>query len=333
MTESLALARPLALLGLALVALYGLWRWRALGRDAVPYAPLQFRRPRTGRRRLGRLLVPAEMALLAAVVVAIAGPYRETRLELFEDEGIDIVLALDVSLSMLATDFPPTRLDALRRIAGDFIARVGGDRVGLMIFARDAFVQTPLTTDRAVIEQLLAGVTVHTIDQDKSGGTAIGDALLAAAEFLDRGRVEGRDQALILITDGESNMGSEPALGARYLRHLGIDFAAIGIGGEEPVQVLVDGEPLGGDTPYLAYLDDAELRGIAELAGGSYYRATDVGALEAIFAELSRLERAPLEVRTVVSRRYYASLLAVPTLVLFVLHLVLAGHVLRRPLR
>lgn len=335
MTESWSFAQPAVLWALTSLFGYGMLRsWQRRG-ERVPYAPLQYRKPSRSAsdRVLSFLQLPLELLLMALVIVGLAGPHRTTDLELIEDEGIDVVLVLDVSLSMLAEDFEPNRLEALREIARDFIARGGSHRVGVVIFAKDAFVQTPLTTDHRVLLELLGGVTVDTLDQALSGGTAIGDALLVAADHLERTRVEGRDQAVVLITDGESNMGSEPELGARFLRHLGARFYAIGIGGEEPIEVFVDGERLGGDDPYLAFLDDTELRETAEAAGGLFYRATDVGALEDIFSELSRLESAPLEVRLVQVRDFYTRYFALAALPLFFAHLWLGGVRLRRPIR
>ncbi len=335
MSQAWTFAHPSVLW--ALTSLFGYamlrsWQRRA---DRTPYPPLQYRRPRAAglTRLLSLLELPLELLLLAVVIVGLAGPHRRTDLELIEDEGVDVVLVLDVSLSMLAADFPPNRLEALRTIARDFIARSGSHRVGLVIFARDAYVQTPLTTDHRVLLELLEGVTVDTLDQALSGGTAIGDALLVTAQHLESRKIEGRDRAVVLITDGESNMGSEPELGARFLRHMGARFYAIGIGGEEPIEVFVDGERLGGDSPYLAFLDDTQLEGLAAVAEGSYYRATDVGALEDIFGELSRLESAPLEVRVVEVRDFHTRYFALAALPLFLAQLWLGGVKLRRPLR
>ena len=149
----------------------------------------------------------------------------------------------------------------------------------------------------------------------------------------EKAKVEGRDQAVVLITDGESNLGADPELAARYLRQLDVRLYAIGVGGEEPVEVVFEGRRVGGDTPYLAYLDDTQLRAVAAAADGRFYRAADVGALEDVFAELSRLESAPLELRTVELRESRASYLALAALPLFAAVLVLGGVVARRPLR
>lgn len=332
MTEALHLSHPWFLLGLLLLPLYAYLRLRLLRRDAVPHPPLQYR-PQAGRRWAARSRIPVELLLVAVAVVALAGPHQTNRLELVDDEGVDVMLVLDVSLSMLAEDFPPNRLEALRRIARDFITRSGSHRVGIVIFGKDVFVQSPLTTDRRVLLSLLDSVTVHAIDQARSGGTAVGDALLVAADRLGKARIEGRGQAVVLITDGESNLGVDPVVAARYVRHQDVRLYAIGIGGDEPMEVYFEGRRVGGDTPYLAYLDDTQLRAVAEEAEGSYFRAADVGALEEIFAHLSRLESAPVEVRTVEIRRFHTSYLALAALPLFALHLVLGGLVARRPYR
>lgn len=328
MTELLELSRVSVLWALALLPVYALVRLRYLRADLIPYAPLQHGRHKPHARLARRLLLPLELLLLTLVIVGIAGPYRRTELELIEDEGIDVALVLDVSLSMLAEDFPPNRLEALRGIAREFIQRSGSSRVGVVIFAKDTYVQTPLTTDHGVLLPLLDSVTVHTLNQQSSGGTAIGDALLATAEMLERSRVEGRDQALILITDGESNSGVDTSLAARYVNQLGIRLYAIGIGGDEPMEVEFEGTTL----DYLAVLDDTQLRAIAELSEGRYYRASEVDALEEVFVELSRLESTPLEVRLVDIRRYLTDLAALALLPLFALCLFLGGR-LRRPLR
>lgn len=336
MSSEIGFEHPLALWLLAALPLVVWWRLRFTRRASVPYPPLQYRAKRASRgpRGLARhLLVPVEGLLLSLLVLGLAGPFERQEVELFEEEGVDVVLALDISLSMLAADFPPNRLEVLRQIAGDFISRSGGNRVGVLVFAKDTFVHSPLTTDHGTLRSLLDGVRVEAIDQQKSGGTAVGDALLAAAEHLRREKIDGRDQVIVLITDGESNMGMEPVLAARYVHHHGIRLHAIGIGGDEPVEVIVDGRRLGGDDPYLAVLDETELRAVSEASQGRFYRATEVGVLERVFSEISRLERAPLEVRRLEVRAPLARLAALWAWFALLSHLVLAGLIVRRPIR
>jgi len=334
--ESIHLARPWALGLLALIVPYVLLRYRIIKKSAMAYAPVQYHRgPRGGRVALyGSLAL--EALILCLLFSALAGPYTESEREIIKEEGIDVALALDVSASMQAADFPPNRLEALKRIAADFVKRSGGNRIAVYVFARDVFTQTPLTTDHSVLLDLLGGISFGIISHTRggSGGTAIGDALLAAAEGLLRNRVRGRDQVIILVTDGENNCGIDPLLAARFVRTKNIRFHVIGLGGDKPVQVFVGGRPfitvLG--KPLMTSLDDTRLRQITVTAGGRYFRAKNAGVLANIFAELSRLERSPLEVETFHVRKYYASWLALPLIVVFLVWLLLRGFVLRRPL-
>ena len=324
-------ARPWLLTALALVPLHGWLRWRLARRGAVAFAPLQYGSHPPWPKRLASLELPLELLLLGLLIFTLAGPYRATEIELIEDDGIDVMLVLDVSLSMLAEDFPPNRLAVLRSLAGDFIARAGGHRIGLVIFAKDAYLQTPLTTDHLTLLELLEGVTVFALNRNESAGTAIGDALLVATERLRASRVEGRDQALILITDGESNAGIDPLLAGRALREEGIRLYTLGVGGETPIGVTLEGRVIGGEQPYRAFLDDRQLRALSKAAEGRYWRATEASALEAIFLQLSRLASAPLEVRSVEHRDTLTPPLAGLALVLFTALIALSAW-LRRPL-
>jgi len=332
--DALGFARPWILWALPFIVIgFGIARARALKRDRIAYPPLQYHATPT-RSWLEWLRFPAELALMTVLCIALAEPYTRRDLTLTTSEGIDVVLVLDISLSMLAEDFPPTRIDALRAIAADFVSRAGSHRVGVIAFAADAFTQSPLTTNQNILKSLLDGVRVHALNQNLSGGTAIGTALLAAAEVLERSKIEGRDQAVILITDGESNRGPDPTFAARYLRELGVRSYLIGVGGTEPVQVFYEGNPVGdGEDPYLAVLDDAQLMAIAEAADGEYVRASERDALEEVFSHLARLEAAPLEARQVEIRRGASSPLAWLALPLFVAYLLFGGVWLRRPFR
>jgi Ca-activated chloride channel family protein len=330
---------PAVLACLLLLPVIVLARRNHLRRASVPYPPLQYRTAPMWRAGLDRIRLPLEITLWGLVVLALAGPYREQKIELLDDPGIDVLLVLDVSLSMLAEDFPPNRITVLAQTARDFLARSASHRVGLVIFAGEAYVQCPLTTDRTVLEELLSGVTVYTINQTSSGGTAIGDALLVAVDRLKKSRLPEEDgkrraQAIVLITDGASNLGIEPRLGARYAKEENMRLYIIGIGGELPMEVFFEGERVGDENdPYLAVLDDAQLQEIAAAGDGRYFRALDANALDGVFAELSRLESSPLEAREVKIRRSTTRWLALLVLPFFVFHVVLNGLVLRRPLR
>lgn len=328
------LARPQLLWLLLLLVPYAWLRWRTERRDRVPHAPLQLEAPADRGAGWRWLWLPAELVLLGLVLVAVAGPFHTTELQLLEDEGIDVVLVLDISLSMLAEDIEPNRIEALRQVARELIERSGGNRLGIVGFAKDSYVHSPLTTDHHTLLRLLDSLTVYVMSASKSAGTAIGDALLVASDRLQKARRQGRDQVVVLISDGESNEGIEPTLAARHLAAAGVRLYVIGLGGEEPVEVMFEGRRLGRpDDPYLAYLDDQQLREIASAGDGRYFRAVDRGTLAQIFTELAQLETAPLEPRQVAVRRSLAGRWAPSALALWCGVLWLGGVALRRPWR
>ncbi len=331
----MSLGYPYLLLALLLLPFYGRLRRRALRGAAVAWAPLQYAGGSSARTWLLRAQVPFEMVITAGVILALAGPHRRDEVELIGDEGLDVALALDISASMQAADFPPNRLEALKGLAADLVRRSGSDRIAVYAFGKHVFAQTPLTTDHGALTSMIGGLAFTTINHAESGGTALGDALIAAADGLLRQRVEGRDQVIVLITDGESNAGADPMLAARFVAESDIRLQVLGVGGPEPVEVYVDGKPFitVEDTILKTSLDDTQLEEIAAAAGGVYRRATDLEILSAIFDDLSRLDTTPLEIENVVIRRAYAPALAGLLFVLFAVWLLTDGLVLRRPLR
>ena len=230
----MTLSHPWLLGGLLLVVPYAWLRGRLLRTAVLPYAPLQYSNGSQARAWLLRAQVPFEMLLLAGVVLALAWPHRESEVELIGEEGLDVALTLDVSASMQAADFPPNRLESLKRLAMDFVDRSMGDRIAVYAFAGHAFTQTALTTDHATLTQLIEGLSYESIDHGESGGTALGDALLAAANGLLEGRIEGRDQVLVLLTDGQSDRGIDPILASRFVAESDIRLHVIGSAATNP---------------------------------------------------------------------------------------------------
>ncbi len=331
----MSLEYPYLLLGLLLLPVYGRLRWRAVRGAAVAYAPLQYAKGSSTRSRLLRAQMPFEMVIVGGVILALAGPHQRDEVELIGEEGLDVALALDISASMQAADFPPNRLEALKVLAADLVRRSGSDRIAVYAFGKHVFAQTPLTTDHGALTAMIEQLSFKTINHAESGGTALGDALIAAADGLLRQREEGRDQVIVLITDGESNSGADPMLAARLVAESDIRLQVLGVGGPEPVEVFVDGKPFITieDKILKTSLDDSQLKEIAEVAGGSFRRATDLEILSAIFDDLSRLDTTPLTIENVVIRRAYAPYLAALLFVLFAAWLLTDGLVLRRPLR
>ena len=276
-----------------------------------------------------------ELLLVAAAVVALAGPHFEERFESVSEDGIDLALVLDISASMQAADLQPNRLAALKRLAIDLVRGSSGNRIGVFVFAGHVFTHTPLTTDRETRIELIDQLSYGSINHSQSGGTAIGDALLVASDALGRQRVEGRDQLVVLFTDGESHLGIDPLLAARALREQEIAFQLIGIGRTDPVKVFVDGEPfINSEGEQLeTRLEEEQLEAIAASAEGSYRHADSLTLLEEVFADLEALTRSPLEVTRVVVERSLVPAVAAVLLVLFLSWLWLDLRQLRSPLR
>lgn len=319
---------------LAAIPLWLLLRWRRLPGESVPFSPMQYARQGGSGLAVWALLA-LEGALLAAVVGVFAHPEERGEVERFGAEGVDIALVLDISASMQAADLKPNRLEVLKQLTSDLVRRSGDERVAVFAFARHCFTQTPLTTDRVSVLPLIAGLSLYSIDHSKSGGTAIGDALLVAGDALARERVAGRDQVVLLATDGQSNWGVDPVLAARFLRSEGIRLYAIGIGDEQPTPILVNGRP--SLTPagevMMTSLDDTQLGAVVAEADGRYFRADSNDTLAAVFDEIGALETAPLTEERIVIVQSRAGDLAALALVLFAGWLAFDGFLLRRPLR
>ena len=310
-------------------------RWWVERSSAVPFAPVQHD-GRPGRSRLWLALqLLLEAGLLAALVVALAGPHDRKEIPLVGPSGVDLALVLDVSATMQAADFPPNRLEALKALAKDLVKRGGGHRFSVYAFAKQPFTQTPLTTDTVATAWLIDGLAYESISHSTSGGTWIGDALLAAGQALVAERVEGRDQAVLLVTDGESNGGIEPETAARWLHEEGIALYVIGIGQDEPVPVYVYGEPFINieDEHVHTRLDNEALESIADAGQGRYWRADGADPLRAVFDEIATLSHRPLEEEVAISKTSRVPDVAFAACGLFLAWLLLAGMVLRRPLR
>ncbi len=246
-------------------------------------------------RHLPLMVVVAAVILLA---VALARPQSVSHGQDVYTEGIDIALALDISASMLARDFTPDRVGAARTVAADFVRQRQNDRIGIVLFAKQAFTQCPLTVDHAILLELLEGVDVGLADPDN---TAIGHALAAALNRLKSS--EAKSKVVILLTDGENNFGLPPTTAAEAAQALGVRVYTIGIGsrGTAPYPTR---DMFGRQTiqRVKVSIDEELLREIADATGGRYFRATNEDKLREIFAEIDRMEKTRIEVRAF--RRY-----------------------------
>ncbi len=247
--------------------------------------------PRTLRERLYQMPVALRMLALACLIIALARPQSVSSRENINTEGIDIVLVLDISGSMLAEDFTPNRLIAAKQVGEEFINGRTNDRIGLVIFAAQSFTQCPLTTDYPVLQTLLREVKKGMIED----GTAIGLALANGVNRLKDS--DAKSKVMILLTDGVNNRGEiDPITAAKVAATYGIRVYTVGVGamGQAPYPVET---PFGVQRRLVPVeIDEKTLTLVAEMTGGKYFRATDNRKLKAIYDEIDKLERTKIEV-------------------------------------
>ncbi len=262
---------------------------------------------------------------LSLLIIAIARPQSTSRRQNVSVEGIDIVLALDVSGSMLARDFKPDRLEASKDIARNFILKRPNDRIGLVIFSGEAFTQVPLTTDHAMIINMFREIKSGMIED----GTAIGDGLATAVSRLKES--DAISKVVILLTDGVNNSGSvDPLSAAEIAKLYGVRVYTIGVGSEGyapyPVQT-----PFGTQMQQMkVQIDEDLLKKIATETGGRYFRATGNAKLRQIFNDIDKLEKSKIDIQEF--RKKYEMFLpfALLALSLFVLEILLRYLVFRK---
>ncbi len=240
----------------------------------------------TVRKVLMHLPFVLECIAVAFLVIAIARPRSSSVNETVDTEGIDIVMALDVSTSMLARDFDPDRIEAAKGIAVEFISQRPADRMGLVVFAGESFTQCPLTTDRPTLINLLKEVECGLIED----GTAIGNGLATAVARLKDSDAPSR--VIILLTDGVNNRGEiTPMMATEIAKTYGIRVYTIGVGamGTAPYPVMT---PYGVQVQNIPVeIDEALLKEVAEQTGGAYFRATDNTKLLQIYGEINKMEK------------------------------------------
>lgn len=263
---------------------------------------------------------------MALLIVAMARPQTKMSSEKVSTEGIDIVLALDISSSMLAQDFEPNRLRAACDVATDFISGRPNDRIGLVVFAGESFTQCPITTDHKVILEALKKVESGIIED----GTAIGMGLATAADRLKDS--DSKSKVVILLTDGENNQGIiDPKTAAEIASSLGIRVYTIGVGTEGMAPYPV--KDRFGRTRLQSVkvtIDEELLEYIANLTGVSYYRANNEGKLKDIFEEIDHLEKTRIEVASFTRYAEEFFPLAIAALVLLVIEQLLNLLIIRR---
>jgi Ca-activated chloride channel family protein len=227
------------------------------------------------------------LLVLFLIILGLARPRLIDNLQETSVSVIDMLLVLDISSSMLADDFPPNRLEAVKKTASDFIESRKDDRIGILVFAGESFIQCPLTVDKKVLQSLIKEITVASKEHD---GTAIGMAIANGTNRLRNSDVESR--VMILLSDGSNNAGEiDPKTAAELATEYDIKIYTIGAGTNQsytriPGRGLIRNE-----------IDEETLQHIADMTGGKFFRATDVKALASIYEEIDLLERSEIEVK------------------------------------
>ena len=289
---------------LLLIPVAGLYIWRLRKVNAtVQLSDTSSLRKQKKTARIYMIHLPfvLQTACISLLAVALARPQLSNRWSSESTEGIDIMMALDISGTMLAEDLKPNRLEAAKAVASDFVTARPNDNIGLVVFAGESFTQCPLTTDHAVLVNLFRSVQFGMIED----GTAIG---LGLANCVNRMKDSPtKSKVVILLTDGSNNRGDiDPQTAAEIARTFGIRVYAVGVGSHGQARVPVQ-TPYG--TQYMTMdseFDEQTLRNIASKTGGEYFRATDNSSLKRIYEQIDQLEKSKIRVREYSKRTEHA---------------------------
>lgn len=329
MFEHLKFADPEALYLLILLPAAIAWYWfKGSGSGAKlqisDYTAFQGK-PRTLKQYFHHLQFVFKVLAFSLLVVALARPQSTSSRQSVSVEGIDIVLAMDISGSMLAEDFHPNRLEAAKEVAVDFIKDRPGDRIGLVVFSGESFTQCPLTTDHPVLINLFEEIKSGMIED----GTAIGDGLATAVNRLKESQAISK--VIILLTDGENNRGFiDPTSAAEIAKVFGVRVYTIGVG-------TIGTAPYPMPTPFgIQYqqmevrIDEPLMKKIAEMTNGKYFRATNKQKLEEIYNEIDKLEKSKVDVTEFRRKKEEFAPFALSAVILLLLDFILGITVFKK---
>jgi Ca-activated chloride channel family protein len=293
----------------------------------IQYSDLSFFKKAANRGAILRYLsFSGAILALLLLVFALARPQKGRVYEEIETRGVDIILCMDVSVSMVADDFKPVnRLVAAKQKAKEFIEKRAGDRIGLVIFAGQAMTQCPLTFDHEILKELVDYVDFGMLDD----GTAIGLGLATSVSRLKDSKA--KEKLIILLTDGSNNRGEiDPVSAAKIAQTFGIKVYCIGVGSAETKSTYINHPRIGRGYFTIDPADFTTLTEIASLTDGYAFRASDTEALSAVYAEIDALEPTTFKTRkhTVYSEK--AGLFMLPAFIFMVITLLLGTAVLRR---
>tara|TARA_B100000315_G_scaffold147093_1_gene136102 strand:- start:3129 stop:4097 length:969 start_codon:yes stop_codon:yes gene_type:complete len=317
-------ANPWYLCALLLIPLMEIW-YRKYGKSKesvinISSKELMIESFITGGKYRHLILRVLGLILLCLIILGLARPQHVDTLEKTKVEVVDIVLVLDISSSMLAEDFKPNRLEAVKRTAAQFIESRSGDRVALLVFAGETFIQCPLTVDTEVIGNLLSEVTVAERAYD---GTAIGMAIVNAVNRL-RGST-AKSKVMVLLSDGSNNAGElDPLTAADIATEFDIKIYTIGAGTNQATTFITNRGYVKNE------IDEETLKEIAARTKGKYFRATDEESLRDVYSEIDNLERTEIEVKEYTRYRELYSVFFIPALVIGLFHEILERFIFKR---
>ena len=298
MWNDITFANPNLLFGLLLIPFFLLYYIRKYHKRQAPvrYSSLAgISNQKSWKVRLYPALFAFRMLAFALLIIAFARPQSSTSKEDISIEGIDIMISLDVSTSMLATDFRPNRLEAAKSVAQEFINNRKNDRLGLVIFSAEAFPQSPLTTDHQMVNNLFGDINTGMLKD----GTAIGEGLATAVNRLKDGKAKSK--VIILLTDGVNNSGSiDPLTAAKMANTFGIRVYTIGVGSKGKARRPVGINQSTGNYVFRqreVNIDEELLENIAQKTNGQYFRATNKEKLAEIYQAIDQLEKSKIDVQ------------------------------------
>lgn len=278
--------------------------------------------------QLRYILVVLRIAALSLLIIALARPQKvDISNKTKTTKGIDIVMAIDVSASMLAKDLKPNRIEALKKVASEFVENRTNDRIGVVVYAAESYTRTPVTIDKSIVQEALRTIKYDNVLKD---GTGIGMGLATSINRLKDSKAKSK--VIILLTDGVNNSGFlEPASAAELAKEYGIKVYTIGIGtngvAEFPYALTPEGEML--FRPMQVEIDEALMKDIAKTTDGKYFRATNNKKLREIYNEINKLETTEIEELKYFHYDEKYRLLVLPALLLLVLELILKYTVFR----
>lgn len=279
----------LLLLFIPLVGWY-IWKWRNSSPSMGVSSVTPFAKVRTSWKvLLMHFCFVLQLVVIGCLIVALCRPQTHDSKRTSRVEGTDIVIALDISSSMLANDLRPTRFDAAKEVAQKFVNQRTDDNIGFVVFSGESLSLMPLTNDKPALINAISSVKTGMLND----GTAIGDGLSSAINRLTSGKAKSK--SIILLTDGTNNAGDvAPSTAARIASQKGIKVYTIGVGTNGSIQIT---DPYGFSTTTMeTKIDEAALKNIADLTKGKYFRATDSRMLRDIFQEIDSLEKTTLDV-------------------------------------